>query len=139
MLSCFVWTRVLWVFLLAACSCLVLCWLMAGDLFYWPRACVVMFVVSTWHVFPCAMCAPVDCLALPILFPDYWFICPTCPPFLRTLFALPIYSPCVCSLVHSWMYTVFWSRVQGPLCTWVLALFSTTIHDKYASVLNSTT
>ena len=88
-------------FSLAACSCLVKCEHMAGDLFYWLCAYVfVMFGVSTWLVkFPCAMCSPVDCLAPPILLPDYWFICPTCPPSLPPLFVLPIYSLCVCSLV----------------------------------------
>ncbi len=45
MLSCLVWTRGLWVFSLAACSCPVLH--MAGDLFA-GHVLVFLFCVSTW-------------------------------------------------------------------------------------------
>ncbi len=45
MLSCLVWTRGLWVFSLAACSCRVLH--MAGDLFA-GHVLVFLFCVSTW-------------------------------------------------------------------------------------------
>ncbi len=45
MLSCLVWTRGLWVFSLAVCSCLVLH--MAGDLFA-GHVLVFLFCVSMW-------------------------------------------------------------------------------------------
>ncbi len=69
MLSCLVWTRGLWVFLLAACLCPVLH--MAGDLFCWPCACG--FVASTWLClsFLCAMCSHVN-LSWP--HPSYFLI-----------------------------------------------------------------
>ncbi len=47
MLSCLVWTRGLWVFSLAACSCPVLH--MAGDLFA-GHVLVFLFCVSTWFL-----------------------------------------------------------------------------------------
>ncbi len=58
-MSCLVWTRGLWVFSLAACSCLVLH--IAGDLFFGSCACV-LFCVSTWLClsFLCAMCSHVN-------------------------------------------------------------------------------
>ncbi len=58
MLSCLVWTRGLWVFSLAACSCLVLH--MAGDLFCWPCACV-LFCVSTWLLSLFSVCHVLSC------------------------------------------------------------------------------
>ncbi len=59
MLSCLVWKRGLWVFSLAACSCLVLH--MAGDLFA-GHVLVSLFYVSTWlsvcHVLSCQLSWP---------------------------------------------------------------------------------
>ncbi len=59
MLSCLVWTRGLWLFSLAACSCLVLH--MAGDV-CWPCACVFCFVWARGFCpsFLCAMCSHVN-------------------------------------------------------------------------------
>ncbi len=89
MLSCLVWTRGLWVFSLAACSCPVLH--MAGDLFCLPRACV--FALCEHMAFVLVFCVPCALMSIvltpPILFPDYWLICPTCvsryPPHLLPL------------------------------------------------------
>ncbi len=91
MLSCLVWTRGLWVFSLAVCSCPVLH--MAGDLFCWPCACV--FVLCEHMAFVLVFCVPCTLMLIvltpPILFPDYWFICPTCLPSLPSSFASFIY------------------------------------------------
>ncbi len=91
MLSCLVWTRGLWVFSLAVCSCPVLH--MAGDLFCWPCACV--FVLCEHMAFVLVFCVPCALMLIvltpPILFPDYWFICPTCLPSLPSSFASFIY------------------------------------------------
>ncbi len=46
MWSCFVWTRGIWVFSLAACSCPVLH--MAGDFCFVDHVLVFLFCVSTW-------------------------------------------------------------------------------------------
>ncbi len=95
MLSCLVWTCRLWIFSLAACSCPVLH--MAGDLFCWPWACV--FVLCEHMTFflvlsvPCALMLIV--MTTPILFPDYWLICPTCLPLLPSSFAPFIISLCL--------------------------------------------
>ncbi len=91
MLSCLVWTRSLWVFSLAACSCPVLH--MAGDLFCWPCACV--FVLCEHMAFVLVFCAPCALMSIvltpPILLPDYWLICPTCV-FLITLLIFSLYN-----------------------------------------------
>ncbi len=61
MLSCLVWTRGLWVFSLAACSCPVLH--MAGNLFCWPCACLSFVWAHGFCLsFLCAMCSHVNCL-----------------------------------------------------------------------------
>ncbi len=77
-LSCFVWTRGLWVFSLSACWCLVLH--MAGDLFCWPCACVLCEHMAFVFVFcvPCALMsivltAPPSCY---LVIQVTWFICP---------------------------------------------------------------
>ncbi len=85
-LSCFVWTSGLWVSLLAACSCPVLP--LVGYLFCWPCACVfVLCEHMACHscCVPCALMSIV--LTSPILFPDYWLICPTCVISLPSSFA----------------------------------------------------
>ncbi len=87
MLSCLVWTRGLWVYSLAACSCPVLH--MAGDLFCWPCACV----------FVCHVLSIV--LSPPILLPDYWLICPTCLSSLPSSFTPFIISLCLQSCASS--------------------------------------
>ncbi len=91
MLSCFVWTRGLWVFSLAACSCPVLH--MAGDLFCWPCACV--FVLCEHMAFVLVFCVPCALMSIvltpPILLPDYWLICPTCV-YLITLLICSLYN-----------------------------------------------
>ncbi len=79
MLSCLVWTRGLWIFSLAMCSCPVMH--MAGDFCFAGHVLVFLFCVSTWLClsFLCAMCSHVYLSwPLPILFPDYWLICPAC-------------------------------------------------------------
>ncbi len=83
-LSCLVWTRGLWVFSLAVCSCPVLREHMAF---------ILVFSV------PCALMSIV--LAPPILSPDYWLICPTCLLSLPSSFApfICTYAPFVCSPV----------------------------------------
>ncbi len=89
MLSCLVWTRGLWVFSLAACSCPVLH--MAGNLFCWP--CALCFVLCEHMAFVLVICVPCALMSIvltpPILLPDYWLICPTCvshyPPHLLPL------------------------------------------------------
>ncbi len=61
LLSCLVWTRGLWVFSLAACSCPVLH--MAGNLFCWPCACFSFVWAHGFCLsFLCAMCSHVNCL-----------------------------------------------------------------------------
>ncbi len=61
MLSCLVWTRGLWVFSLAACSCPVLH--MAGNLFCWPCACFSFVWAHGFCLsFLCSMCSHVNCL-----------------------------------------------------------------------------
>ncbi len=108
-LSCFVWTRGLWVFSLAACSCPVLH--MASDFvllamclcfcFVWAHglSCLVL----------CAMCSH-KCiihsfmsivLTPPTLFPDHWLICPTCVFSLPSSFAPFIISLCLQSRASS--------------------------------------
>ncbi len=91
MLSCFVWTRGLWVFSLAACLCPVLH--MAGDLFCWPCACV--FVLREHMAFVLVFCVPCALMSIvltpPILLPYYWLICPTCV-FLITLLICFLYN-----------------------------------------------
>ncbi len=91
MLSCLVWTRGLWVFSLAACSCPVLH--MAGDLFCWPCACG--FVLCEHMAFVLVFCVPCALMSIvltpPILLPDYWLICPTCV-FLVTLLICSLYN-----------------------------------------------
>ncbi len=78
-------------FSLAACSCPVLH--MAGDLFCWPCACVLVLCEHMDFVFvlcvPCALMSIV--LTPPILLPDYWLICPTCV-FLITLLICSLYN-----------------------------------------------
>ncbi len=96
-LSCLVWTRGLWVFSLAACSCPVLH--MAGDLFWWPCACV--FVLCEHMAFVFVLCVPCALMSIvltpPNLLPDYWLICPTCV-YLVTLL--------VRHLCYRWVYPV---------------------------------
>ncbi len=104
MLSCLVWTRGLWVFSLAACSCPVLH--MAGDLFCWPCACVLCEHMAFVLVFcvPCALMSIV--LTPPILLPDYWLICPNCV-YLVTLL--------ICSLYNLLVFAVpCWFVVECP-------------------------
>ncbi len=99
MLSCLVWTRGLWVFSLAVCSCPVLH--MAGDLFCWPCVFVLWEHMAFILVFsvPCALMTIV--LTPPILSPDYWLIFPTCLLSLPSSFApfICTYAPFVCSPV----------------------------------------
>ncbi len=99
MLSCLVWTRGLWVFSLAVCSCPVLH--MAGDLFCWPCVFVLWEHMAFILVFsvPCALMSIV--LTPPILSPDYCLICPTCLLSLPSSFApfICTYAPFVCSPV----------------------------------------
>ncbi len=90
MLSCLVWTRGLWVFSLAACSCPVLH--MAGDLFA-GHVLVFLFCVSTWLL--CATCSRQFVLTPPILLPGYWLIFPSCFPSLPSSFAPFIISLCL--------------------------------------------
>ncbi len=111
MSSCLVWTRSLWVFSLAACSCPVLH--MAGDLFCWPCACV--FVLCEHMAFVLVFCVPCALMSIvltpPILLPDYWLICPTCV-FLITLLICSLYNllvfavPCWFVVECPWKYPV---------------------------------
>ncbi len=101
MFSCLVWKRGLWVFSLAACSCPVLH--MAGVLFA-GHVLVFLFCVSTWLClsFLCAMYSHVNLSwTPPILFPDYWLICPTCLSSLPSSFAPFIFSLCLQSCASS--------------------------------------
>ncbi len=101
MFSCLVWTHGLWVFPLAACSCPVLH--MAGVLFA-GHVLVFLFCVSTWLClsFLCAMYSHVNLSwTPPILFPDYWLICPTCLSSLPSSFAPFIISLCLQSCASS--------------------------------------
>ncbi len=95
-LSCFVWTRGLWVSLLAACSSPVLH--MACDSVLLTMCLCFGFVWAHGfcHSFgvPCALMSP-------ILFPDYWLICPTCVISLPSSFAPFIISLCLQSCASS--------------------------------------
>ncbi len=90
--------HVTWVFSLAACSCLVLH--MAGDLFYWPYACV--FVLCEHMAFVLVFCVPCALMSIvltpPILLSDYWFISSTS---LSSSFAPFIISLCFQSCASS--------------------------------------
>ncbi len=89
MLSCFVWTRGLWVSSLAACLCPVLH--MAGDLFCWPCACVFCFVWA--HGLSCfVLCAM---WPHPSCYPIIDLFAPPVPRYPPQL--LPLKSPCVLS------------------------------------------
>ncbi len=97
-LSCFVWTHGLWVSLLAACSCPVLH--MASDSVLLAMCLCFCFVWadSFSHSFcvPCAlMSSIVIVLTPPLLFPDCWFVCPTCVTSLPSSFAPFIISLCL--------------------------------------------
>ncbi len=96
MLSRLVWTRGLWVFSLAACSCPVLH--MAGDLFA-GHVLVFFFVWAHGFClsFLCVMCYHVNCLDPPIVLPDYWLICPTCVSLVTLL---------ICSLYNLLVFAV---------------------------------
>ncbi len=78
-------------FSLVTCSCPVLH--MAGDLFCWSCACV--FVLCEHMAFVLVFCVPCALmsivLTLPILFPDYWLVCPT-SFFLVTLLICSLYN-----------------------------------------------
>ncbi len=94
MLSCLVWTRGLWVFSLAACSCPVCTWLVICLLamclcfcFVWARGFCPSFL--------CATCSCQFVLTPPILLPVYWFIFPSCFPSLPSSFAPFIISLCL--------------------------------------------
>ncbi len=98
MLSCLVWTRDLWVFSLAAFSCLVLH--MAGDLFC--RSCACVFVLCEHVAFVLVFCVPCALMSIvltsPILLSDYWFISSTS---LSSSFAPFIISLCFQSCASS--------------------------------------
>ncbi len=98
MLSCLVWTRDLWVFSLAAFSCLVLH--MAGDLFC--RSCACVFVLCEHMAFVLVFCVPCALMSIvltpPILLSDYLFISSTS---LSSSFAPFIISLCFQSCASS--------------------------------------
>ncbi len=103
MLSCLVWTCGLWVFSLAACLCPVL-----------------------HNVLSCQFV-----LTPPILFPDYWLICPTCLSSLPSSFAPFIISLCLQSCASSSLnfscllpcQAVLFSPMGGFVCLFVLFKF----------------
>ncbi len=104
MLSCIVWTRGLWVFSLAVCSCLVLH--MTGELFA-GHVLVFLFCVSTWLLSKFSVCYVLSCqfvLTPPILLPVYWLIFPSCAPSSPSSFAPFIISLCLQFRVGSLPY-----------------------------------
>ncbi len=100
-LSCFVWTRNLWVSLLAACSCPGLH--MACDSVLLAMCLYFCFVWA--HGFCHSFCVPCAVMSIvltpPILYPDYWLNCPTCVSLLPSSFAPFIISLCLQSCVRS--------------------------------------
>ncbi len=103
MLSCFVWTRGLWVFSLAAwvfMSCFAHVW---WFVLFWLCACV--FVLCEHMAFVLVFCVPCALMPIvltpPILLPDYWFIFRNCCPSLPSSFALFIISLCLKSCLQS--------------------------------------
>ncbi len=98
-LSCFVWTRGLWVSLLAACSCPVLH--MASDSVA-GHVLWVLVCVSTWLSVLVSVCHVLSCQLSwlhPSCFCDYWLIYPTCVISLPSSFAPFIISLCLQSCV----------------------------------------
>ncbi len=79
---------------------------MAGDLYCWPCACV--FVLCEHMAFVLVFCVPCALMSIvltpPILFPDYWLICPTCLSSLHSSFAPFIISLCLQSCVSLSLY-----------------------------------
>ncbi len=134
--TCVLWCCTQFVFLSAACfhvvmscvSCPVLH--MAAELFCWPCACV--FVLCEHMAFVlvfCVLCALVSIvLAPPILFPDYWLICPTFFYSLPSSFAPFIISLCLQSCASSSLMLPWWylalSCLAKPGCQ--LSCFSST-------------
>ncbi len=116
MLSCLVWTRGLWVFSLAACSCPVLH--MAGNLFCWPCACV--FVLCEHMAFVFVLCVPCALMSIvltpPILLPDYWLISPTCV-YLVTLLICSLYNLLVFAVLGQFVINVTIACILScPVC-----------------------
>jgi len=91
---------------MAACSCLVLCENMAGDLFYWPCALVlVMFGESTWLV----MCFLLSCALLSIVYP------------LLSCNLIPVHFPHLSSPITCLVCSLFIAPVLSVLC-WIVCL-----------------
>ncbi len=105
------WTRGLWVSLLAACSCPVLH--MASDSVLLAMCLCFVWVHGFCHSFcvPCALMSIV--LIPPILFPDYWLIFPTCVSSLPSSFAPFIISLCLLCCVNL-SYVVYASSLRQP-------------------------
>jgi len=77
----------------------------------WPCACVFVLCehVASVLVLLCAMCSLSIVLTPPILFPDYWLICPTCLASITSSFAPFTISLCLqsrasSSSFHHWCY-----------------------------------
>jgi len=97
------------------------------------------------HVFLCAMCSPVYCLAPPFLLSDYCLICSTClscyPPFVCCLFSLPVFCLFIiwiyfCSylinllILHTCILASLWTQPwQFPnVCVWYLSAVTVLAH-----------